>query len=271
MKEKASRQDTDPKNSSHSGARGVFETLLRRSKILVHSLFLVPLAMMIFSCMAISLMPGIALYRLESELAGHLPWVLQNFTLGLTLVLGYFGYGFSMIFLIPLACWILGARPSSFKGPYYSFETAKWYVSNAFLYLVRYTFLELVTPTPINILFYRMMGMKIGRGTQINTTHISDPAMIELGEKVTIGGSAVLVAHYGQAGYLVIAPLKIGDGATIGLRATVMGGVEIGAQAKILPNSVVLPKTKVPAGEIWGGVPARRIDPRDLIQQPQSA
>jgi serine acetyltransferase len=44
------------------------------------------------------------------------------------------------------------------------------------------------------------------------------------------------------------------------LHAKVLGGVEIGEGAKILPNSVVMPKTKVPAGEIWGGVPAVKIE-----------
>lgn len=101
--------------------------------------------------------------------------------------------------------------------------------------------------------------MTIGRGTTINSTCISDPAMIELGDQVTIGGSATIVAHYGQGGYLVLAPTKIGNGATIGLRATIMGGVDIGANAKILPNSVVLPKSVIPSNETWGGVPAQKI------------
>jgi serine acetyltransferase len=104
------------------------------------------------------------------------------------------------------------------------------------------------------------MGMKIGRGVQLNTTNISDPSLIELGDKVTIGGSATIVAHYGQGGFLVIAPVKIGEGVTVGLKATIMGDVEIGEYAKILPNSVVLPKTRIPAGETWGGVPAVKID-----------
>ena len=109
-----------------------------------------------------------------------------------------------------------------------------------------------------------LMGMKIGRGVHINSTHISDPAMIELGDKVTIGGSAVIAAHYAQAGYLIIARVRIGRGATIGLRATIMGDVVIGDGARVLPNSVVLPKTRIAAGETWGGVPAVRLDPESL-------
>ena len=101
--------------------------------------------------------------------------------------------------------------------------------------------------------------MRIGKNCQINSTAISDPSLIELGDYVTIGGSATICAHYASGGFLVIAPVKIGSGATIGLRAIIMGGVEIGEKAKLLPNSVVLPKTKIPAGETWGGVPAIRL------------
>ena len=99
------------------------------------------------------------------------------------------------------------------------------------------------------------MGMKVGDGVFINTTHISDPAMIEIGDHVTIGGSAVLVAHYAQAGYLIVAPVQIGSKATIGLRTIIMGDVQIGDGARVLPNSVVMPKTRIGAGETWGEFP----------------
>ena len=105
-----------------------------------------------------------------------------------------------------------------------------------------------------------MMGMKIGKGTVINTTYISDPSMISLGEKVTLGGSVTIVGHYGQAGLLIISPVKIGNNCTIGLKCSVMGGATIGDNVKIMPHSVVMPKTTIPDGEIWGGVPAQKIE-----------
>ena len=65
-----------------------------------------------------------------------------------------------------------------------------------------------------------------------------------------------LLAHYGQGGFFsVLAPVKIGDGVTVGLKASIMGGVEIGMGAKIIPHSVVLPKTIIPPGETWAGFP----------------
>ena len=43
--------------------------------------------------------------------------------------------------------------------------------------------------------------------------------------------------------------LKIKKGVTIGLKATIMGDVEIGKYATIAPHEVVLPKSKIPEGK----------------------
>ena len=91
-----------------------------------------------------------------------------------------------------------------------------------------------------------MMGMKIGKGSMINTSNISDPCLIEIGDYVTIGGSATLVAHYGQKGMLVIEKLIIHDKATIGLKASLFGDVVIGKGALVKAHEVVMPKTRIP-------------------------
>jgi serine acetyltransferase len=52
----------------------------------------------------------------------------------------------------------------------------------------------------------------------------------------------------------------------MGQKATVMGDVEIGADATILPHSVLLPGSRVGEGETWGGVPARPIAHDEMEQ-----
>jgi hypothetical protein len=154
----------------------------------------------------------------------------------------------TLIFIIPFFNFLMPFRLKPFRGGYYSLSSVPWYFHNAFTYIVRYTFLEFVTPTPINILFYRLMGMKIGRGAHVNTTNISDPRLIEIEDKVTIGGSVHIIAHYASKGYLIVEPVKIRKGATVGLKATIMGDVEIGEGAAIAPHEVILPKSRIPAG-----------------------
>lgn len=265
------RIDLHTTRSNHRGAKGVFEVLLRKFKILTHLAALPAIYLTASLCLGLSLVPGITFFRFLVETTATQPQYLQNFVLGFSIAIGYFLYGFSLIFVTPLANLLIGGRLKPWRGPYYSVETLKWYLHNGLTYLVRYTFLEFATPTPLSQLFYRMMGMKIGRGTTINTTYISDPSLIELGDRVTIGGSATIVAHYGQAGLIVIAPVKIGSGTTIGLRATIMGGVTIGENVRIMPHSVVLPKTVIPADESWGGVPAKKLDRHESNEAAKSA
>lgn len=257
--EKPQRIDTDPQTTDKKGLIGIYELLLRRFKNTMFLVTLTPLYMLGGAIMGVSLAPGIFIYKTVNVWTSSWPAIFHYTAIGGSIGVGIFLTGFMMIFIVPAINFLLRAYPRPYRGPYYSVDFVRWYIHNGLTYLLRYSFLEFITPTPYNVLFFQMMGMKVGRGTTINSSNISDPALIELGDYVTIGGSATLCGHYGQGGYLILAPVKIGDRVTIGLKASVMGGVEIGEGAKILPHSVVLPKTIIPPGETWGGVPAHKI------------
>lgn len=259
--------DLDTTSSEHHGMKGLFEKLLRRFKTLMYLLTMLPVYLLGCFVIGSSLTPSVFLFRfMQDATANSAPWV-QNFGLAFALACGYFLYGTTLVTLTPLLNKLLVGRLTEWRGNYYSAESLKWFLHNGLTYIARFTFLEFITPSPLALFFYRSMGMKIGPGTIINSTWISDPSLIEMKEKVTIGGSVTIVAHYGQGGLLIIAPVKIGAKCTIGLKATIMGGCEIGDGAKILPHSVLLPKTKVPAGETWGGVPAQKIDVRKIYSE----
>lgn len=230
---------------------------------------ILPLYVLGSGILGLSVAPGVALvgwaYRSSLEWS---VWA-RSWAIGSSVVGAIFLTGVMMIFILPATnrvfMLLLGGGLKPWRGPYYSLEAIRWYIHNGITYMLRYTVLELFTPSPLAHVFYKMMGMRIGQGAVINTTAISDPSLITIGEKVTLGGSVTIVAHYGQGGYLVLAPVEIGDGATIGLKASVMGGAKIGKGAKILPHSVVMPKTVIPDAETWGGVPAQKIDLRSTV------
>jgi acetyltransferase-like isoleucine patch superfamily enzyme len=256
--------DLDTTSSEHHGIKGLFERLLRRFKTAMYIFTMLPVYLFACFVLAASLTPSVALFRFLQNFTSQSSTWLQNASFAFSLAAGYFLYGTSLVIIAPVLNKLFVGKLKAWRGNYYSAESLKWFLHNGFTYLARFTFLEFVTPSPLSLFFYRAMGMKIGEGTIINSTWISDPSLIEMKEKVTIGGSVTIVAHYGQGGMLVIAPVKIGAKCTIGLKATIMGGCEIGDGAKLLPHSVLLPKTKVPPGETWGGVPAQKIDIRKL-------
>ena len=241
--------DVLSKSSELSGIAGFIETALKQFRTGFFLTALVFLYAIVILGMGISVAPGVYLFNIISELA--IDWwpVAQYTAKGIAIITGFFIYGFSLIFVIPLFNFIMPFRVKPFRGSYYSIQSIPWYFHNAFIYVVRYTFLEFITPTPLNILFYKMMGMKIGKGAHINTTNISDAGLIELGNHVTIGGSATIIAHYAVKGYLVVSTVKIDEGSTVGLKATIMGDAKIGKYATIAPHEVIMPKSRIPDGQ----------------------
>ncbi|MBX3020029.1 MAG: hypothetical protein KF799_00005 [Bdellovibrionales bacterium] len=247
------KEDVHTISSEKTGVSGLAETFLRRFKNLSFGLLLSPLVLMGCLCVGLAAAPGLFFFDYVSALT--LGWTsgallpLRYVALGCALSTGYFVYGIVLIFVVPAVNFLMPFRVKAFRGPWYSLAAVPWYVHNGLTYVVRFTFLDFITPTPLNLLFYRMMGMKIGKGVVINTTFISDPALITIEDYVTIGGSATIFAHYGQKGYLIIAPVVIGRGSNVGLKASIMGGARLGENVTVKPHTCVLPKTEVPDGE----------------------
>jgi len=255
-----SRGSSDDKVSLTNSQRDQFtesHSMMTRLIILIGP---IPFILLAIVTLGLSAGPAIFFYRASSEwISSTEPWLQMPLT-GISLAASYYVYGFCLLFIAPALNLLLGGKLKPWRGPAASLRCLSWYRQATLTMITRYSFLEFVTPTAFNVLFYRLMGMKIGHAAGINSTAICDPSLIELGDQVTIGGSASIMGHYAQGGYLVLAPVKVGKKATIGLRATIMGGVEVGEGAKVLANSFVLPNTKIPPGETWGGIPAVKLD-----------
>jgi len=244
------KEDVLTVSSSEKGAKGLAETFLRRFRTLSFLLLISPLALVCCLCLGVSAAPGMLVFETVKEWTLTWPALFKYTALGTAFSFGYLVYGLVLIFVVPAVNFLFPFKVRAFRGPWYSLPAVPWYVHNALTYMVRYTFLEFVTPTPLNLLFYRMMGMKVGKGVVINTTHISDPCMITIEDYVTVGGSATIFGHYGQKGYLIIAPVRIGKGTNVGLKASIMGGAQIGENVTIKPHTCILPKTAVGDGEV---------------------
>lgn len=91
--------------------------------------------------------------------------------------------------------------------------------------------------------------IKIGKGTNIQdncTVHIAENKFCtEIGEYVTVGHGAIVHA------------CKIGDYCLIGMGAIVLDGAEVGDYSIIGAGSVVTGRTKIPAGVLALGSPAK--------------
>jgi acetyltransferase-like isoleucine patch superfamily enzyme len=243
---------------------GLLDRLVRRYSRAAYVVVVLGLYLLVATALALALAPAIWWWQWVA--AGSASWSFpaRGVALGFATAVGFFLFGFGLLIVIPIYNFALPTRVRPFKGGYYTLRAAPWLLHNALFYLVRFTFLPFVTLTPFGIWFLKAMRMKIGRHAFINTEYISDPQLIRIGSDAALGGSVHIFAHYGGGGHLVVAPVEIGDRATIGLAATVMGDVHVGPDAVVLPHSVLLPGSRVGAGETWGGVPARLITREEM-------
>lgn len=243
------RLDQDQLNSIGSkrgGIAGFFENLMRKFKDFIFILLISPIALIFVMSVGIAVTPGVLMFNFLSDMSANWNFTVHGLFCGLGIGFGFVFYIITIILVVPFFNFFLPLNVNHHRGPWFSLPAIPWFIHNALTYLVRYTALDFITPSPMNILFYKLMGMKIGKGVVINTSNISDPCLITLGDFVTIGGSATLMAHYGMKGYLIIDKLVIKKKTTIGLNANILGGVTIGENCTISPNSVVLPKTVIP-------------------------
>jgi len=238
--------------------------LVRRYARQAYVIVVLGLYAIVATALALALTPAVLLWQCVAAWSAGLPLLGRAFAIALGAAVAFFTFGFALLLVVPVYNWLLPTKVRPFRGGYYTMQAAPWLLHNALFYLVRYTFLPFVTLTPFGIWFLKAMGMRIGRHAFINTEYISDPQLLQIGDDAALGGSVRICAHFGGGGHLTVAPVTVGARATLGLAVTVMGDVEVGDGATVLPNSVLLPGSRVGAGETWGGVPARRITREEM-------
>ncbi|MBV7538955.1 acyltransferase [Duganella sp. sic0402] len=113
-------------------------------------------------------------------------------------------------------------------------------------------------PVPLQRLIYLALGARLGVNTY-SAGALLDPPLTRIGSNTIIGHDAVIFAHVIEGARLELKAVVIGNTVTIGAKAVVMAGVCIGDHAIISAGSVVTKDTQIAAGEVWGGVPARRL------------
>lgn len=178
---------------------------------------------------------------------------------------GYFIFGLGLLIVLPAARWLTGATGTPLgKFRYPSLLAWRWASYNTLTLMVRFTFINWMRLTPLLNLFHRSMGMRIGARVQINTAVVADQNLISIGDDTVIGGDVTLVAHAAERGYIVTAPIRIGARVTVGLMVVIFPGCTIGDDAVIAAGSVVSKDARIGPGEIWAGVPARRVGRRRL-------
>ncbi len=122
-----------------------------------------------------------------------------------------------------------------------------------------------------NVQIARELGVRIGERCRILSNPYrmfgSEPYLIEIGDHVEITADCRFITHDGGVWVLRDTPefakadkfgkITVGNNVFIGARSTIMPGVTIGDNCVVGAGSVVT--KSIPSGEIWAGVPAKKI------------
>ncbi|WP_369185748.1 Pls/PosA family non-ribosomal peptide synthetase [Streptomyces sp. Y1] len=108
--------------------------------------------------------------------------------------------------------------------------------------------------TPWAARYARWLGCRVGKGVQLHTLP-PVTGLARLGAGASIEPEVDIAGWWLDGDVLQLGHIEVGEGASVGHRATLMPGARVGAGAEIAPGSCVT--GAVPADEHWHGSPAR--------------
>ncbi len=163
--------------------------------------------------------------------------------------------------LVLLLCAVIPKpRPGRYRlqGP----EAVPWIVGESMVLMVSRSFLggyirDFSLP---RYLYLRLLGAKVCLNTVVGgDALILDPWVLRAGPNVTIGSRSIIAGHTIEGGTLTVGQVTIARNATVGMHAILLPGAEIGPGSIVAAGAVLSKDCRIEAGEIWGGIPARRI------------
>jgi len=212
--------------------------------------------------MSLAILPGVLLVHYSWGHTIVYPIILRFWLICVSLVCAYFIYGFSLIFILGILriAFRLNLREGEYRIA--SFGIYRWMFINGLYMIAAITFMDFIMLTPFSILFFRLMGAKVGKNVQINSKKCFDLSLIEIGDNVVIGGYSTIMCHSFERNRLILRKVKIGNNVVLGLNSVIMAGAEIGEGAFITAGAILGKNKQVAPYSVYAGVPAESIKER---------
>jgi hypothetical protein len=129
----------------------------------------------------------------------------------------------------------------------YLYVTHLWPLINASL-----------VPVNLRAPAFVLLGARIGPGVMVGGK-ILDASLVEIGAYTMLGEDSILTAHAVEGDRVDLGRIVVGRNVTVGARSVILPDVRVGDNAIVAVGAVVTKGTRIGAGEVWGGVPARKI------------
>ncbi|SFN31447.1 non-ribosomal peptide synthetase terminal domain of unknown function [Pseudonocardia ammonioxydans] len=126
------------------------------------------------------------------------------------------------------------------------------------------SYLMLFNGTPFKGLLLRMLGVRVGARLFDDGASLVERPFITFGDDCTLNERSIVQNHSQEDGAFKSDHTVIGSRVTLGVGAFVHYGITIGDDVVIEADSFLMKGEEVPAGETWGGNPARALPTRSL-------
>ncbi|WP_295636153.1 non-ribosomal peptide synthetase [Novosphingobium sp.] len=126
----------------------------------------------------------------------------------------------------------------------------------------------LIQGSALQVVALRALGATIGDRVHIHRgvdLRRGGWDLLTLGDDVALAQDVVLGLVELDRGDIVVGAITLQAGVALESRAILCGDVIVGAGSVLTPLSVLNPGARVPAGEVWDGVPARSIGPAPML------
>ncbi|GAC1431830.1 MAG: non-ribosomal peptide synthetase [Chloroflexota bacterium] len=121
--------------------------------------------------------------------------------------------------------------------------------------------LDVFAGSPLAVTYARLMGARIGRGVYLGITAPIEWDLLEVGDGASVGDA--VSCHAVSGGRLHLGRVRIGRGAYVGEQALIGPGTTVEEGASLDALGMLASGATIPAGERWGGSPARRLAEAD--------
>jgi non-ribosomal peptide synthetase-like protein len=102
----------------------------------------------------------------------------------------------------------------------------------------------------------RCLGARIGKGVWMNTTDLTEFDCVEIGDYAELNAHSGPQTHLFEDRIMRIGLVKIGAGATLGVRTTVLYDTSIGKHCRLGPLTLIAKGEQIPDRTRWSGCPA---------------
>ena len=206
----------------------------------------------------IACIPGIFLVLYTFELTNESILFYRATYIGISLGLAYVMWMLATILITSILGFIFKPSIDNVRVPFLSFTSVRWAFLNVIDRLAKPCVHHMV-PSWITDFYYRALGCKIGKDCFVSSDRINDPYLVTIGDNSIIGSKVIITPHLAEKNDLVLSPITIGNNCLIGLGAQINPGCVIGDGSVIASRAIVPKYTNIPAGEVWAGIPAKKI------------